>query len=293
MSKHSTSSPDLCVLLPVKNEEKILVQVVSELSDLLSSRTSLSKILFLVVDDCSSDDGIQLLRSWFEGQKHELEVLRLDKPHGLNMALLQGIKHIATINPAKVLIMDADGQDNVAAVPQMLELSDEHEIVIGGRGERSEGIVFRTCYFLFQLIMRIFHGEQLRISHFCVVQPQVVTHLAKFAYVDCLSAMLHSLPFNNHILYVARRPRIDGKSKFSFFTRVLLALAIISYYRSTMLALCTTMLMLIAALGLVSICFANVFTAILYTCIALILGSVFYAFIWLLSKRELNMPSRE
>ena len=237
MAKH----PDLCIILPIKDEQESIVSLLEDIVTNLETCPDLKSVLLIAVDDNSKDDGIARLQAWHKEQQYlalELEVLRLDTTHGLYMALLQGCKRAAQLAPCYTVILDADGQDNPVYIAQLLELAAVSEIVFAARGRRKDSRSFQICYHLFQLLMKLFSGKTFYISHYAMLQRHVLAEIAKLDYVDFFGALLYFSRFNRQYLIADRRERIAGESKFMFMQRLRLALTIFSYSRQAVMRVC-------------------------------------------------------
>lgn len=229
---------DLCVILPVHNEKETIIAIVSELIEKIATLPQLQTNRIVVVDDCSDDGCIALVKSWWRDNAPStisLTIISLTCKHGLFNALLKGFKLVSTYNPRYTLTMDADGQDD----PQIIDhlIAEDCDIVFASRGNRPESFFFRVGYQGLQLFLRIFTANDARQSHFCLVKPIVVNYIASLGDIDYLGARLATTAFKQQSIIVDRRRRLAGKSKFSFWKQCKTALIIISYRHRLLLAL--------------------------------------------------------
>jgi len=129
---------DVSVILPAYDEGENLVPVVSELVAVLDGLDR--KFEVIVVDDGSRDatpDAIAELRSRCD----QVRSVRLRRNTGKAAALAIGL---GRATGAVVVLMDADGQDEPAAIPAMLRsLDDGLDLVTGRRVDRQHGLVKR------------------------------------------------------------------------------------------------------------------------------------------------------
>ena len=260
---------DFCAVLPVCNERETIVAVVSEVLSVLAKVASIRNVLVIVVDDCSTDDGITLLKDQWSQEKARLEVVRLDTPHGLNMALLQGFKKAATYSPRLTLTMDADGQDDPVFIPDMIKLSSDCDIVFAARGKRSESMFFKLCYVSLQLLIKALSDKTSGVNHFCLVKPQVVSWVASLSYVDYFGAMLDASSFKRKSFVVPRRARIAGESKFSLRNRTDIAFAIICYHPRLLTRLFYGNFLLLTVIAIIAIFTSSIAVAVIFFLLAL------------------------
>jgi hypothetical protein len=54
---------------------------------------------------------------------------------------------------------------------------DTNRIVVGQRGERSEGLAFRFFYAIYKLIFRIMAGQRIDFGNFCLLPQESVRAL--------------------------------------------------------------------------------------------------------------------
>lgn len=269
---------DLCVILPVCNEEESIIAVFSELCTVLTAIDNLERVVFLVVDDCSQDNGIAMLKKWFREQRlhdYSLTIVRLRRRHGCSMALLKGFKLAVTYSPNLTLVMDADGQDNPAFAADLIDRAADVDIVFALRGKRSESLFFRFCYFSFQLFMKLSTGSYARTNQFCVMRRPALSYVANMNYIDYLGALLNTAPFQRDTLIAARRKRLAGVSKFSFFDHATTATIIVSWQPDLIKRIHVTSILLVIILGIVTLFSAN------YVATIATILTIFLAQFWL------------
>lgn len=129
----------ICAVLPAYNEAENLPDVVSELAAAL--RGQFPKWQILVVDDGSTDGSATVLDD-LEARFPEVTSIRSRVNRGKSNALRVAFE----ANTADlVLLMDADGQDDPASLPLMLEQIDAgFDLVTGRREVRHDRFVKRN-----------------------------------------------------------------------------------------------------------------------------------------------------
>ncbi|MDE3268955.1 MAG: glycosyltransferase [Pseudomonadota bacterium] len=256
-TEQTSNSPDLCIILPIKDEQEAIVALLDDIAVSLAAvrDLGLTDVLLIAVDDHSSDDGIARLQAWHTKQEHlTLKVLRLETTQGLYLALLHGCKYAARLSPRFTAILDADGQDNPSYIPKLLELAAVSEIVFAARGRREDTLTFKICYRSFQTLMKWCSGKFFNTSHYVVMQSHVLAAVAQLNYVDFFGALLFFSHFSRQYYPVDRRQRLAGVSKFMFGQRLRLALTIFSYSRSAVIrisSLATSTTLIVGLLALV------------------------------------------
>jgi dolichol-phosphate mannosyltransferase len=87
----------------------------------------------LIVDDRSPDGTGDLAEALREKWGGRLHVLHRSKKEGLGPAYIAGFGYALERGAEKIIEMDADLSHPVEALPQMIALSDQYDLVIGSR----------------------------------------------------------------------------------------------------------------------------------------------------------------
>jgi len=132
------TSLDLSIVLPVFNEAGALPGLHAELSSVLALPGKCYEIV--AVDDGSRDESLAVLKQLAQADPH-LVVIALRRNFGQTAAFAAGFDH----SRGKVVItLDADGQNNPADIPKLLDKLDEgYDIVSGWRQNRKEPFFVR------------------------------------------------------------------------------------------------------------------------------------------------------
>lgn len=125
--------PYLSVVLPVYNEEAALPDVIEELHQVLAGWGVPYEVL--AVDDGSTDGSVAVLRRLQALEPH-LKVVRLRRNFGQTAAFAAGFD---LAQGEVVVTMDADGQNDPADIPRLVEkLEEGYDIVSGWRLHRKD-----------------------------------------------------------------------------------------------------------------------------------------------------------
>jgi len=123
-----TQGVDVSIVIPVYNEEESLPELMKGISSTLDAMGKTYEAVF--VDDGSSDksfDVVKTLREAYGGGK--VKALRFSRNCGKSAALSAGI---AQAVGGAIVTMDADLQDDPAAIPEMLAKLEEGWDVVSG-----------------------------------------------------------------------------------------------------------------------------------------------------------------
>ncbi|HEY8527462.1 MAG TPA: glycosyltransferase family 2 protein [Acidimicrobiales bacterium] len=151
----STMGTEVSVILPAYNERANLAELVPETVGVLTDAGLTFEVV--VVDDGSTDGTAGLMA---ELRSPEVVYVRLRRNTGKSAALSAGL---ARARGEKIVLMDADGQDDPREIPRLLaELDgtgdgDGFDLVTGRRAVRHDRFVKRTT-------SKIYNGVTSRVT---------------------------------------------------------------------------------------------------------------------------------
>ncbi len=227
---------DLTVVLPIYNEADNLRHFVPELSGVLRDVGRSYEII--TIDDGSSDESVPVLRDLKAGEPR-LRIIRFRRNFGQTAAFAAGFDLARGVY---VITMDADGQNDPADIPRMLEVAEEgdYDIVSGWRQDRKEPFLSRRLPSMIanRLIGKSTgvelhdYGCSLKIYHRDVAKGvNLYGELHRF-----IPALASSLGVRVAEVAVNDRPRKYGASKYNLLktVRVVLDLLTVSFLLSYM-----------------------------------------------------------
>lgn len=210
--------PTLAIIAPCYNEEEVLPSsaeiLLLTLSRLCSEGKVSSSSHIIFVDDGSGDSTWDVIRSLASPQ---VKGLRLSRHSGHQLALMAGMEE--SLGEADVCItIDADLQDDVDAIPLMLEKFGEGaDIVFGVRENRSDDSWFKKTS------ADIFYGTMRGLGAACVsnhadfrlMSSGAVARLMEYGERNLfLRGIVPLLGHRQDVVYYKRRPRMAGRSKY-------------------------------------------------------------------------------
>jgi glycosyltransferase involved in cell wall biosynthesis len=132
--------PDISIVIPMKNEQENVVELYTELRDVLSQTDFSWEAVF--VDDGSGDQTVPRLLE-VAGSDPRITIVQLSRPFGQTAALAAGFR----LARGRVLVpMDADLQNDPRDIPMLVEALDSgsgYDIVSGWRKDRKDKMVSR------------------------------------------------------------------------------------------------------------------------------------------------------
>lgn len=219
----------LNLIVPCYNEEEVLPETSSQLLALLDRMQqdgmadARSSITF--VDDGSQDRTWQMIEA-LNRQDGRIHGLKLSRNRGHQNALLAGLLSAQ----GEVLVsLDADLQDDIEAIPRMLQTHHEDgaDIVYGVRARRDTDTAFKRCTARgYYALLRRF-GVDVIPDHadFRLMSRRALDALQSFREVNLfLRGIIPMLGFRSAVVHYDRLSRFAGESKYPLFKMVRLAM---------------------------------------------------------------------
>lgn len=127
------------MILPSYNEAENLPAVVAEIVEQLG--VAGLKFEVIIVDD-GSNDGTRRVASDLARRHEQVRAVRFRRNLGKSAALQLGLREATG---ERIVLMDADGQDDPAAIPALLRALDSGlDVVTGRRADRQDRLVKRS-----------------------------------------------------------------------------------------------------------------------------------------------------
>ncbi len=195
----------------------VTIERLRELLERLSGQGEISPESFLLfVDDGSSDSTWEIIRA---NSGSGLRGVRLSRRCGHQTALLAGMEEALPDCDACITI-DADLQDDIEAIPEMLKVwKDGADVVCGVRRDRSSDSWIKKT------TAATFYGTMQSLGADCVANHADFRLLSRRAMEDLLSyeernlylrGLVPLLGYRQENVYYDRSPRRAGRSKYPF-----------------------------------------------------------------------------
>ena len=170
------SRPEISVVVPLFNEERIVGELHRRLDRTLSAMRISYEILF--VNDGSRDATPRLIDA-LHVQDPNLSVIHLSRNFGHQPAVSAGLDHA---RGRAVMIMDGDLQDPPELIPRFVRLwRAGNDVVYAIRRKRKENAVKRLGYFTFYRLFRAISEIEIPLDSgdFCLMDRRVVEAIAE------------------------------------------------------------------------------------------------------------------
>ena len=210
----------LYVIVPCYNEESVLPvtaeMFLAELRDLIQKEkiSSQSKIMF--VNDGSLDNTWNIIKEFSQRDQHFIGISQ-SRNRGHQNAVLAGLMEAKEYCDITISI-DCDGQDDIAAMEQMVDAYAEgFEVVYGVRSRRDTDTFFKrfTAESFYKFLNAL--GAEIVYNHadYRLISAKVLKEFAKFGEVNLfLRGMIPLVGFRSTSVYYERHERMAGESHY-------------------------------------------------------------------------------
>ena len=215
---------DLSVVIPVYNEEASLSPLWSELREVLERLGLAFEVVF--VDDGSRDRSAEIIRSLREVDQR-VRLVRLKVNGGETAATDAGFK---AARGRRIVVMDADLQNDPADIPMLLSHLDHWDAVTGWRVNRAAGdnLVRRASSRVANRVRNWVSDETIQDSGctFRAFRRECLRGLVLYrGFHRFIPSLLKMRGYRVIEVPVGHRPRRFGRSKYGVLNRAVVAFA--------------------------------------------------------------------
>lgn len=226
-------SPALGVVIPVFNDWPSLLALLKDLNDVAARMECHFDIL--IIDDGTIEP---CPRERFELERWPhlvvIRILHLVCNMGHQRAIAVGVVECATRQEAyPVVVMDGDGEDRPGDIERLWSASEAFpsHVVVAQRGQRSEGLLFRTLYKIYKWSFALLTGHRIDFGNFSLIPAPLVSRLAYDAALwNNLAATLLRSRVPLVRVDTCRGTRYFGKSHMNIAALVIHGLSAMSVY---------------------------------------------------------------
>ena len=210
----------LTIVVPCYNEQEVLPETVKELGGVLEKLikdgkvSSQSKILF--VNDGSKDKTWKLISKYTKEYEY-VTGIKFSRNYGHQNALLAGMS-VAVKYSDMIITIDADLQDDIYAIPKMVEKYNEgYDVVYGVRNSRETDTFFkrRTALAFYGLMGKLGVNLIPDSADYRLLSKRATESLLAFKERNLfLRGMVPLVGYDSAKVCYARKERFAGKSKY-------------------------------------------------------------------------------
>lgn len=214
------SNNTLTIVVPCFNEEEVLPETTKELGQILTDLMSKGKISeaskILFVNDGSKDKTWEIISDYCTKFNY-VAGIKFSRNYGHQNALIAGMT-TANDYSDMVITIDADLQDDVNAIPEMVDKYLEgYDVVYGVRNSRETDTVFKrkTALAYYSIMGKL--GVKLvpNSADYRLLSKRATSSLLQYKERNLfLRGMVPLVGYRSTKVYYARKERYAGKSKY-------------------------------------------------------------------------------
>lgn len=202
------------VVTPVFEDSEASTRLFRELFDAFGEQVHV-----VAVDDGSVRQPVDIRQMETIGLSGT--VIRLRRNVGHQRAIAVGLgyaaEHLAGAH--RIVVMDSDGEDLPASIPELLQTlePDEIDVVVAQRRTRVETLRFKLFYAVYRRLFKLLTGRSISFGNFMALKPNAVKRLAAMQelWTHVASCVLGSR-LRIATCALDRGPRYAGQSKMNF-----------------------------------------------------------------------------
>lgn len=228
-------NPELSIVIPLFNEEKVIVHLFSALNNL--QRMLPKTVEVILIDDGSSDQTSKIAKEL--SLNYFKKVITFSRNFGHQAALLAGLQ---MAKGAYVVSMDGDLQHPPKLIPKMIALAKSGvDIVYTARVDTSDVSLFkRVTGLFFYYFINVFSKIKIEpnASDFRLLNRKSLDALLQIPEKRLfLRGMVQWLGFKSEKIEFVVGKRVEGQSKYTVFKMLELAVSGITSFSSSLLLL--------------------------------------------------------
>ena len=237
------------ILIPVYNDWQSVFKLLENINSQVSA--SNDEFSVLIINDGSTENKPEFTVDL--SNLKSIQIIKMKKNRGHARCNAAGLKHINEKEDYNYVIpMDGDGEDRPEELSLLIEKIKDYPdtVVTANRVKRSEGFLFKFCYFVHKYLALVFTGQTIKYGNYtCLPKSAVNAMVNEPATWSSFSGSLAKTVKDKKSIPSERGVRYFGPSKMSFISLLKHSLSIMAVFKTTLLIRST--IFLIAYLFLV------------------------------------------
>ena len=244
------------ILIPIFNDWESILKLLENINSEIINLNH--EFAVIIVDDAST-----ISSPTFENKYDKIKsikLIRMKENRGHARCNAAGLKYILEKEEFEFVIpMDGDGEDRPEELKNFIESLEKSkdEPIVGKRIKRSEGIIFKSCYFMHKLITSLFTGKTIKYGNYTCLPKSIVQKMVnEKATWSSFSGSLAKVAEKKIEIASIRGARYYGPSKMSFLNLIKHSISIIAVFKFNVLL--RSILFLVVYLYLISENISNI-----------------------------------
>lgn len=204
------------VVVPLKNEEENIVDLINELEPIMEKLNSSWELI--CIDDGSTDQTLPILTE-IAGKKKYINILVFDRNYGQSCAFDAGFK---SARGEWIITLDGDRQNDPADIPKLLTVTDSHDLICGRRVNRRDPWHKKITSRLANFVRSRFCRDEIHDTgcSLKIYRRSCLGHIKLFKGMHrFLPALFKIEGFRVTEVPVNHRERLKGQTKYNFLNR--------------------------------------------------------------------------
>ncbi len=248
--------PDISVVIPVRDEEHVLRELVNRLLRVLDQMGKSCEIIF--VTDINRDNTLGILNQ-LNKEYASVKAVKLTNALGQHVAIIAGLE---LCSGSAVVIMDGDLQDYPEDIPQLYsKLEEGYDVVYGVKDKKNDSFLRNIFSRLFVGLMEKLSDVSLQhtTSMFRIISRRTVDAILLFSETQpSLTFIMGLIGYSSETVKVTSGVRKEGKTKYNFFR-------LMNFAISSLISFSTKPVRMIAVMG-----FCVAMLSFIYMCVVLV-----------------------
>ena len=223
------------ILIPIYNDWQSVFKLLENIDLQLDGWDA--EVSVLIINDASTEKKPN--NNFVFKNLKSVKIINMKKNWGHARCIAAGLKYINEKEDFDhVVPMDGDGEDRPAELGAIIREAYGHpnNLITANRVKRSEGFLFRFCYFVHKYLTFIFAGQSIKFGNFTCLPKSVVAQMIKEpATWSSFSGSLSKIVTSRLSVKSIKGSRYFGPSKMSFLGLIKHSLSIIAVFRTTVL----------------------------------------------------------
>lgn len=257
------------LVIPCYNEEAVLPETTKRLTALMTQLQEKGTITtdsrIVLVDDGSKDRTWAMIAEYYQTQPQFFEGIHLSRNQGHQNALLAGMMTVRDRCDA-IISLDADLQDDVNAIVEMIEkFTEGYDVVYGVRSARKTDSAFKrmTAEGFYKLMNMM--GAEVVYNHadYRLMSRRALDGLAQFQEVNLfLRGIVPMIGYPSTTVYYERAKRFAGESKYPLKKMLSFAMQGITSLSTKPIRMITSLgaLIFVVSIAMIVYCLVRYFT---------------------------------
>jgi len=223
------------ILIPIYNDWKSAFKLLDNID--LQVNDLKHEFSIIIVNDCSTE--VRPINDFNFNNLKSIKIINMKENRGHARCNATGLKYINEKEDYDyIILMDGDGEDRPEEIRLMIEKIKEYpdKVITANRVKRSEGFVFKLCYFVHKYLTLVFTGQTIKYGNYtCLPKSAVNTMVNEPATWSSFSGSLSKIAKDKKSIPSERGTRYFGPSKMSFINLLKHSLSIIAVFKNTLL----------------------------------------------------------